>query len=160
MSATNTPERIPALDGAPLVQYSDPPVAKWLMWLPPIGWILNQSRWRQWARPVRKQYEEILRHRPDIPADVWGCPDQQAVATSLLTIIDDNFGWPNIRFVPWDPVAVAMWAYEDGLDDTAAISDIEKAFSVTFTDDEWLLLYQATLLDLVDAIIERSERTT
>ena len=78
----------------------------------------------------------------------------------LLTIIDDNFGWTNTRFVPWDPVAVAMWAYEDGLDDTAAISNVEKAFGVTFTDEEWLEYYQKTLLDLVDGILERSERTS
>ena len=105
-------------------------------------------------------YEKTLRERPDIPVTVWGSAHQQAAALKLMMVIDDNFGWPNIRFVPWDPVCVAMWAYEDGLDDTAAIRDIEKAFSVTFTDDEWLEYYQKTLLDLVDGILERSKRTS
>ena len=53
-----------------------------------------------------------------------------------------------------------MWAYEDGLDDTAAINDIEKEFVVAFTDEEWLEYYQKTLLDLVDGILERSEPTS
>jgi hypothetical protein len=158
VSTKITPESVRPLDGIPLLQYVDPPVAKWLMWFPPIGWFLNQSRWQHWAGPVRTQYEATLRDRPVIPADIWGNPDQQAIAATLLTIIDDNFGWPNTRFVPWDPVAVAMWAYEDGLDDMAAISDIEKAFGVTFTNEEWLKYYQKTLLDLVDGILERSER--
>jgi hypothetical protein len=105
-------------------------------------------------------YEKTLRERPDIPVTVWGSAHQQAAALKLLMVIDDNFGWPNTRFVPWDPVCVAMWAYEDGLDDTAAIRDIEKAFSVTFTDDEWLQYYQKSLLDLVDGILERSKRTS
>ena len=160
MSQTVTSETVPPLDASPLMDNADPPAAKWLMWFPPIGWILNQSRWQHWARPVRKQYEAVLRERPIIPADTWGNSDQQAVAASLLTIIDDNFGWPNTRFVPWDPVAVAMWAYEDGLDDTAAISDVEKEFGVAFTDEEWLEYYQKTLLDLVDGILERSEPTS
>lgn len=160
MSLKVTQESVPPLDGSPLVQYSDPPFAKWLMWFPPIGWLLHQFRWQHWARPVRKQYEASLRERPVIPADTWGNPDQQAIAASLLTIIDDNFGWPNTRFVPWDPVAVAMWAYDDGLDDTAAISDVEKEFAVAFTDEEWLEYYHKTLLDLVDSILERSEPTS
>ncbi len=158
MSQTVTSESVPPLDASPLLHYADQPAAKWLMWFPPIGWFLNQSRWQHWARPERKKYEATLRERPVIPADTWGSPEQQAIAASLLTIIDDNFGWPNSRFVPWDPVAVAMWAYEDGLDDTAAISDIEKEFAVAFTDEEWLKYYQKTLLDLVDDILERNER--
>jgi hypothetical protein len=105
-------------------------------------------------------YEKTLRERPVIPVTVWGNQHQQAAGLKLLTIIDDNFGWPNTRFVPWDPVCVAMWAYEDGLDDMAAISDVDEAFSVTFTDDEWLEYYQKTLLDLVEGILERSERTS
>lgn len=157
MSQTVTSETVPPLDASPLMDYADPPVAKWLMWLPPIGWILNQSRWQHWAGPVRKQYEATLRERPIIPADIWGNAEQQAVAATLLTIIDDNFGWPNTHFVPWDPVVVVMWAYEDGLDDTAAISDIEKAFSVAFTDDAWREYYRRTLLDLVDGILQQCE---
>lgn len=160
MSIKITLESVPPLDGSPLLKYSDPPMVKWLQWFPPIGWLLNQTRWQHWARPVRQQYEAALRDRPVIPADTWGNPEQQAIADLLLAIIDDNFGWPNTRFVPWDPVAVAMWAYEDGLDDTAAISDIEKAFLVTFTDEKWLEYYQKTLFDLVDGIHERSKRTS
>lgn len=160
MSQTVTSETVPPLDASPLMDNVDPPAAKWLMWFPPIGWILNQSRWQHWARPVRKQYEAALRERPIVPADTWGNSDQQAIAASLLTIIDENFGWPNTRFVPWDPVAVAMWAYEDGLDDTAAISDVEKEFGVAFTDEVWLEYYQKTLLDLVDGILEQSKPTS
>ena len=160
MSLTVTRESVPPLDASPLMDYADPPAAKWLMWLPPIGWMLSHWGWQRWAAPNRMAYEKTLRERPDIPITVWGNQLQQAAALKLLTIINDNFGWPNTRFVPWDPVAVAMWAYEDGLDDTAAISDIEKAFGVTFTDEEWLEHYQKTLLDLVDGIHERSERTS
>jgi hypothetical protein len=155
-----TRDTVPPLDAAPLNQYLDPPLAKWLLWLPPIGWMWNHLRWQRWAGPNRLSYEKTLRERPDIPVTVWGSAHQQAAALKLLMVIDDNFGWPNTRFVPWDPVCVAMWAYEDGLDDTAAIRDIEKAFSVTFTDDEWLEYYQKTLLDLVDGILERSKRTS
>lgn len=97
-----------------------------------------------------------LRERPDIPVSVWGNAHQQAVASKLLTIIDDNFGWPNTRFVPWDPVCVAMWAYEDGLDDTAAMSDIETAFGVVFADDEWLEHYNRTLIELIDIILDHT----
>ena len=160
MNPTVTSESVPPLDTSPLKEYSEPKSEKWLMWLPPIGWLLSQLRWLCWARPNRMAYEKTLCGRPDIPITVWGNQHQQAAGLKLLTIIDDNFGWPNTRFVPSDPVCVAMWAYEDGLDDTAAISDIEKAFLVTFTDDEWLEYYQKTLLDLVDAILERSERTS
>ena len=160
MSLTVTRDTVPPLDAAPLIQYLDPPSANWLLWLPPIGWMWNHLRWQRWAGPNRLSYEKTLRERPDIPVTVWGSAHQQAAALKLLMVIDDNFGWPNTRFVPWDPVCVAMWAYEDGLDDTAAIRDIEKAFSVTFTDDEWLEYYQKTLLDLVDGILERSKRTS
>ena len=160
MSLTVTRDTVPPLDAAPLNQYLDPPLAKWLLWLPPIGWMWNHLRWQRWAGPNRMSYEKTLRERPDIPVTVWGSAHQQAAALKLLMVIDDNFGWPNTRFVPWDPVCVAMWAYEDGLDDTAAIRDIEKAFSVTFTDDEWLQYYQKSLLDLVDGILERSKRTS
>ena len=116
--------------------------------------------WQRWAGPNRRSYEKTLRERPNIPVTVWGNQHQQAAALKLLSIINDNFGWPNTRFVPWDPVVVVMWAYEDGLDDAAAISDIEKGFSVAFTDEEWLEYYRRTLLDLVDGILERSERTS
>ena len=155
-----TRKSVPPLNESPLKEYSEPKSDKWLMCLPPIGWLLSQLRWQRWARPNRMAYEKTLRERPSIPVTVWGNQQQQAAGLKLLTIIDDNFGWPNTRFVPWDPVSVAMWAYEDGLDDMAAISDIEKAFKVTFTDDEWLEYYQKTLLDLVDGILERSERTS
>jgi hypothetical protein len=155
-----TRKSVPPLNESPLKEYSEPKSDKWLMCLPPIGWLLSQLRWQRWARPNRMAYEKTLRERPSIPVTVWGNQQQQAAGLKLLTIIDDNFGWPNTRFVPWDPVSVAMWAYEDGLDDMAAISDIEKAFKVTFTDDELLEYYQKTLLDLVDGILERSERTS
>ena len=155
-----TRESVPPLDASPLKKYSEPKSGKWLMWLPPIGWLWSHMRWQRWAGPLRSRYEATLRERPIIPVTVWGNQQQQTAGLKLLTIIDDNFGWPNTRFVPWDPVCVAMWAYEDGLDDMAAISDIEKAFKVTFTDAEWLEYYQKTLLDLVDGILERSERTS
>jgi hypothetical protein len=103
-------------------------------------------------------YEKTLCGRPDIPITVWGNQHQQAAGLKLLTIIDDNFGWPNTRFVPWDPVCVAMWAYEDGLDDMAAISDIEKAFGVTFTDDVWLEMYAGTLAELIDLLLLKAIR--
>jgi len=160
VNPTVTSESVPPLDASPLKEYSEPKSEKWLMWLPPIGWLLSQLRWLCWARPNRMAYEKTLRERPVIPVTVWGNQHQQAAGLKLLTIIDDNFGWPNTRFVPWDPVCVAMWAYEDGLDDMAAISDVDEAFSVTFTDDEWLEYYQKTLLDLVEGILERSERTS
>jgi acyl carrier protein len=51
-----------------------------------------------------------------------------------------------------------MWAYEDGLDDMAAISDIEKAFGVTFTDDEWLRMYGGTLAELIDVLLLKAVR--
>ena len=133
-----TRESVPPLDASPLMHYADPPAAKWLLWLPPIGWMLSHWGWQRWAAPNRMEYEKTLRERPDIPVTVWGNQHQQAAAMKLLTI----------------------WAYEDGLDDSAAISDIEKAFGVTFTDEEWLEHYQKTLLDLVDGIHERSERTS
>ncbi len=152
-------ETVPPLDGAPLLRYADPPATKWLMWLPPLGWILNHWGWQRWAGPERMKYETTLRARPEIPVDIWGNTDRQAVAAALLNIIDDNFGWPNARFVPWDPVVVVMWAYEDGLDDTAAINDIEQAFSVIFTVDEWLAFYRKSLLDLVEGILERRSNT-
>ena len=158
MSITVTRDTVPPLDAAPLNHYLDPPSAKWLMWLPPIGWLLSQLRWQRWARPNRMAYEKTLCGRPDIPITVWGNQHQQAAGLKLLTIIDDNFGWPNTRFVPWDPVCVAMWAYEDGLDDMSAISDIEKAFGVTFTDDEWLEMYAGTLAELIDVLLLKAIR--
>ena len=128
------------------------------MWLPPIGWLWNQMRWQRWAGPNRMAYKKTLCGRPDIPVTVWGNQHQQAAGLKLLTIIDDNFGWPNTRFVPWDPVCVAMWAYEDGLDDMAAISEIEKAFGVTFTDDEWLEMYAGSLAELIDVLLLKAVR--
>jgi len=156
VSLTVTRDTVPPLDAAPLNQYLDPPSAKWLMWLPLIGWMWNHLRWQRWAGPNRMSYEKTLRERPDIPITVWGSDHQQAVALKLLMVIDDNFGWPNTRFVPWDPVCVAMWAYEDGLDDTAAMSDIEKALGVTFTDEEWMANYKLTLIELIDNILDHA----
>ena len=153
-----TRESVPPLDASPLKAYSEPTSEKWLMWLPPIGWLWNHTRWQRWAGPNRMAYEKTLCGRPDIPVTVWGNQHQQAAGLQLLTIIDDNFGWPNTRFVPWDPVSVAMWAYEDGLDDMAAISDIEKAFGVTFTDDEWLEMYAGTLAELIDVLLLKAVR--
>ena len=151
-----TSETVPPLNATPLTEVVDPPSEKWLMWLPPFGWLWNQLRWQRRAGPNRSAYEMTLRERPDIPVSVWGNAHQQAVASKLLTIIDDNFGWPNTRFVPWDPVCVAMWAYEDGLDDTAAMSDIETAFGVVFADDEWLEHYNRTLIELIDIILDHT----
>jgi len=156
VSLTVTRDTVPPLDAAPLNQYLDPPSTKWLMWLPPVGWMLSHWGWQRWAYPIRSRYEATLRERPDIPVTVWGNTQQQCVALKLLSIIDDNFGWPNTRFVPWDPVCVAMWAYEDGLDDTAAMSDIEKAFAVTFTDEEWMAHYNLTLIELIDNILDHA----
>ncbi|MFZ4781439.1 MAG: hypothetical protein ACOYLC_03920 [Armatimonadaceae bacterium] len=153
-----TSESVPPLDASPLTEYSEPKSDKWLMWLPPIGWLWSHMRWQRWARPNRMAYEKTLRERPIIPVTVWGNQQQQTAGLKLLTIIDDNFGWPNMRFVPWDPVSVAMWAYEDGLDDMAAISDIEKAFGVTYTDDEWLEMYAGTLAELIDVLLLKAIR--
>jgi hypothetical protein len=153
-----TPDSVPPLDASPLKKYSEPKSGKWLMWLPPISWLWSHMRWQRWAGPLRSRYEATLRERPIIPVTVWGNQQQQTAGLKLLTIIDDNFGWPNTRFVPWDPVCVAMWAYEDGLDDMAAISDIEKAFSVTFTDDEWLEMYAGTLAELIDILLLKAIR--
>jgi hypothetical protein len=153
-----TPDSVPPLDASPLMDYTDPPSTKWLMYLPPIGWLLSHWGWQRWAGPLRSRSEATLRERPIIPVTVWGNQHQQAAGLKLLTIIDDNFGWPNTRFVPWDPVCVAMWAYEDGLDDMAAISDIEKAFKVTFTDDEWLEMYAGTLAELIDVLLLKAIR--
>lgn len=158
MNLTVTSESVPPLDASPLKEYSEPKSDKWLMWLPPIGWLLSQMRWQRWAGPLRSRHEATLRERPIIPVTVWGNQHQQAAGLKLLTIIDDNFGWPNTRFVPWDPVCVAMWAYEDGLDDMAAISDIETAFGVTFTDDEWLEMYAGTLAELIDVLLLKAIR--
>jgi len=153
-----TRQSVPPLDASPLKGYSEPVSEKWLMWLPPIGWLWNHMRWQRWAGPIRSRHEATLRGRPEIPLDTWGDAAHLAVATHILAIIDDNFGWPNTRFVPWDPVCVAMWAYEDGLDDMAAISDIEKAFKVTFTDDEWLEMYAGTLAELIDVLLLKAVR--
>ena len=153
-----TRESVPPLDASPLKEYSEPQSGNWLMWLPPIGWLWNHMRWQRWAGPIRSRHEATLRGRQEIPVDTWGDAAHQAIATSILAIIDDNFGWPNTRFVPWDPVCVAMWAYEDGLDDMAAISDIEKAFGVTFTDGEWLELYAGTLAELINALLLKAVR--
>ena len=158
MNLTVTSESVPPLDASPLKAYSEPVSEKWLMWLPPIGWFLSHWGWQRWAGPNRMSYEKTLCGRPDIPVTVWGNQQQQAAGLKLLTIIDDNFGWPNTRFVPWDPVCVAMWSYEDGLDDMAAISDIEKAFSVTFADAEWLEMYDGTLAELIDVLLLKAVR--
>ena len=151
-----TKESVLPLDASPLKEYSEPKSEKWLLWLPPIGWLWNHSRWQRWASPHRQAFEQILRGRPDIPMDVWGDTEHQGAAGRVLAIIDDNFGWPNGRFVPWDPVCVAMWAYEDGLDDMSAISDIENTFGVTFPDALWLDIYQGTLAELIDALLAKA----
>jgi hypothetical protein len=148
-----TRESVPPLDASPLKGYSEPVSEKWLLWLPPIGWLWNHFRWQRWASPHRQAYEQILRGRPDIPIDVWGDTVHQGVAGRVLVIINDNFGWSNTRFVPWDPVCVAMWAYEDGLDDINAIAAIEQEFSMTFTDASWLEIYKGTLAELVDRLV-------
>jgi hypothetical protein len=153
-----TPDSVPPLDASPLKAYSEPTSENWLMWLPPIGWLWNHMRWQRWAGPIRSRREATLRGRQEIPLETWGDDAHQSVATRILAIIDDDFGWPNTRFVPWDPVCVAMWAYEDGLDDMAAISDIEKAFGVTFTDDEWLRMYGGTLAELIDVLLLKAVR--
>ena len=153
-----TRESVPPLDASPLKAYSEPVSEKWLMWLPPIGWFLSHWGWQRWAGPLRSRHEATLRGRKEIPLETWGDDAHQAVATQILAIIEDNFGWPNTRFVPWDPVCVAMWSYEDGLDDMAAISDIEKAFSVTFADAEWLEMYDGTLAELIDVLLLKAVR--
>lgn len=153
-----TPDSVPPLDASPLKEYSEPKSGKWLMCLPPIGWLWDHMRWQRWAGPIRSRHEATLRGRPEIPVETWGDAAHHVVATHILAIIDDNFGWPNTRFVPWDPVCVVMWAYEDGLDDMAAISDIEKAFNVTFTDDEWLEMYAGTLAELINVLLLKAVR--
>jgi hypothetical protein len=40
----------------------------------------------------------------------------------------------------------------------AAISDIEQAFSVTFTDDEWLEMYAGKLAELIDVLLLKAVR--
>jgi len=148
-----TRESVPPLDASPLKGYSEPASEKWLLWLPPIGWLWNHLRWQRWASPIRSRYEATLRGRQEVPLEVWGDEAHQAVAIRILAIINDNFGWPNTRFVPWDAVCVAMWAYEDGLDDMNAIAAIEQEFSMTSTNASWLEIYEGTLAELVDRLV-------
>jgi hypothetical protein len=40
----------------------------------------------------------------------------------------------------------------------SAIADIETAFGVTFTDDEWLEMYAGTLAELIDVLLLKAIR--
>jgi hypothetical protein len=114
---------------------------------------LEQSRFR----PLVQDIERQLLERTDT-SGLWGPgPRRQKASASLCTLIMEELGWPNDRFMPEDPSGVAFWAHRDGLDGVTALMRLEREFEVHFPDEEWeRLCRHGTLGELVDRLIERA----
>lgn len=110
-----------------------------LEWLPQSG----ISSARNTARAIlfgRKNYSRIcgqLRARTESALDQWSDSERlRQVRDTVSPIIQDEFSWPNCRFVPDDPCEILLWEHSADCQIANAMADIDKALGIHLSAEE------------------------
>ena len=127
------------------------------LWIPLLGWCVGKLAWDVRVSPFVKQIKEQLEHRDQFPAAAWGQDEcRLRFAYWLCVTVKEEIGWPNHHFHPEDPVRIAFWAYDDGLDINFLLEEIEDETGSTITKEDCETLKQMTLGQAVDFFLAKS----
>ena len=86
----------------------------------------------------------------------WGADERRLqFARWLCKATKDEIGWPNDHFHPDDPVRLAFWAYDDGLDIDFLLMAIEEEIGGKVTDADCAKLERMTLGVSVDFLLAK-----
>jgi hypothetical protein len=82
--------------------------------------------------------------------------EEKELARRISAIVRDGLGWPNDLFIPSDPFEIVVWDHYGDLGTTEVVNEIERQFSLRFTDSEWKELRQITFGEVVGFLVGRS----
>ena len=101
-----------------------------------------------------------LKARDSIPPEVWGPdPARQRLGAIMSKAAAEVIYWSNAYFVPEDPLKLVLFALPDGREDmetTEFMRMIEPIIGWHVDDDLFVKLYEMTLGEVVDTLLERS----
>jgi len=104
------------------------------------------------ARAFARQVDE----RGPVPPEVWGDdPQRQAVAARIGEIIRPEFGSRQANFIPQDPFGILVWGGWYDLGEVEVLMNIEEAFDINIPDDDMSLLFERTLGEVIDYVMNR-----
>jgi hypothetical protein len=146
------------LPKAPLVATRPSKLEAFFGKIPLLGWTIAHAMQDQRFHPIEKEYKRILMSRDHDEVLAQWVPDQRSDATRLMTLLEEELGWKPPSFIPSDPCLVAFWAHEDGLDDVAAITRIEREWGINFNDEEVATLFNNDLHAFIDLIKTKSQQ--
>ena len=71
-------------------------------------------------------------------------------AKTIATLAKENLGWPNVLFIPEDPLALVLWDRHSDLGLTELVAQIEQKLHLRERrNDEWLVLLRMNFGDAV-----------
>src|SRR5262245_31462329 len=86
-----------------------------LIWIPLLGWIaaliLQEYRLSRIYRTIADQ----LCARPDFSEETWRALKLTLDPREICAVVRDAYEWPNEHFEPCDPAAIALYAWDDGI---------------------------------------------
>ena len=150
-------ETCPPLDASEIDQIdaNASAVEKAGMYVPFLGWMVSQALWRARTSPIHKKLMQQLLDRQDTH-EAWGEDSAfRQFAQKVCEIAKQEFGWPNARFVPWDPSRAVFWAYRDGLDFDCFVTEVEIYFKISFTDEEAENMLDGNLQVVIENLFHR-----
>ena len=87
----------------------------------------------------------------------WGEDEpRRTVAAALCDAIREEFGWPNPHYLPDDPLRLVAWRRSADVELLFALHDLEGRLKVDAMPSADFDYDNATLADLVDAIVRRT----
>ena len=152
------PHRYPKLkaDGFDSIEANETRAEKFWKRIPILGRTIAVSLWDARVHPIVEQVNSQLRQRAPIEEDEWGSDPARLEAAKFISLVAQRqIGWVNDRFSPLDPVSIVFWAHEDGLDDIAALQEIESEFDIKIEDSHITEIWQLNLSEFVNWVFER-----
>jgi hypothetical protein len=150
--------KMTALQSATFWDSQPSKLEKVLMWIPILGWALAGSLYQVRIRPISEDIRRQLQTRSEPSPSIWGEDSQRrSIAAYIVQQIQHEFGWPNHYFIPSDPLWIAAWAHEDGLDDVSFVLNIERHYKIKINIQKHFLR-DSTLADLVDYIYNETTK--
>lgn len=117
----------------------------------------KRAWWRKYPGDSRRIFEQVSKQLLDRerPApEIWG--EESARIQTALRIcrrIQEQYEWPNDRFLPGDPVDIVMLMPWDDLDIVEFVMQLEEDFGIDLPDEEaekWKILG-----DILDSVMAR-----